>query len=231
MNQFAGDQEVTKNFAIRRREFSILVAQSELFNCEVLSQLLKEQGYNVVGRAVEMEDTLQQIRVKRPKCVILESEISGQRTFDIVDEIQQANQQTKFILYTRKPDLRLVANAMQKGFFGFLYATDGLEELYRCFHTVSNGGCYYSNGFMNLLKNFGVDIISDTTRDELNRLTGREREVLRMVANGHTAGEIADQLNISYRTAINHKAHIAKKLNLDSCRQLPHYGISVKNYL
>jgi DNA-binding NtrC family response regulator len=136
MNQSIGVQEGTKNFAIRRRDFSILVAQSELFNCEVLSQLLKEQGYNVVGRAVEMEDTLQQIRVKRPKCVILESEISGERSFEIVEEMQHANQQTKFILYTRKPDLRMVAKAMQKGFFGFLYATDGLDELYRCFQSL-----------------------------------------------------------------------------------------------
>lgn len=231
MNQSIGVQEVTKNFAIRRRDFSILVAQSELFTCEVLSQLLKEQGYNVVGRAVEMEDTLQQIMVKRPKCVILESEISGERSFEIVDQMQSANQQTKFILYTRKPDLRTVAKAMQKGFFGFLYATDGLEELYRCFQTVSNGGCYYSSGFMDLLKNFGVDIISESTREELNRLTEREREVLRMVASGHTANEIADRLNISYRTAVNHKAHIAKKLNLDSIRQLPRYSIAVKNYL
>lgn len=231
MNQSTGVQEVTKNFAIRRRDFSILVAQSELFTCEVLSQLLKEQGYNVVGRAVEMEDTLQQIMVKRPKCVILESEISGERSFEIVDQMQSANQQTKFILYTRKPDLRTVAKAMQKGFFGFLYATDGLEELYRCFQTVSNGGCYYSSGFMDLLKNFGVDIISESTREELNRLTEREREVLRMVASGHTANEIADRLNISYRTAVNHKAHIAKKLNLDSIRQLPRYSIAVKNYL
>ncbi|QMW02829.1 LuxR family transcriptional regulator [Spirosoma foliorum] len=231
MNQSIGVQEVTKNFAIRRRDFSILVAQSELFTCEVLSQLLKEQGYNVVGRAVEMEDTLQQIMVKRPKCVILESEISGERSFEIVEQMQSANQQTKFILYTRKPDLRTVAKAMQKGFFGFLYATDGLEELYRCFQTVSNGGCYYSSGFMDLLKNFGVDIISESTREELNRLTEREREVLRMVASGHTATEIADRLNISYRTAVNHKAHIAKKLNLDSIRQLPRYSIAVKNYL
>ncbi|GAB2604852.1 LuxR C-terminal-related transcriptional regulator [Spirosoma areae] len=231
MNQSIDSQEVTKNFAIRRRDFSILVAQSELFNCEVLSQLLKEQGYNVVGRAVEMEDTLQQIRVKRPKCVILESEFSGQHSLDIVEQMKRSDQQTKFILYTRKPDLRMIANAMQMGFFGFLYATDGLDELYRCFQTVSTGGCYYSNGFMGLLKNFGVEIISDATRDELSRLTEREREVLKMVAQGHTATDIADKLSISYRTAINHKAHITKKLNLNSCRQLPHYSISVKNYL
>lgn len=231
MNQPATTQETAKNFALRRRDFSILVAQSEVFNCEVLSQLLKEQGYNVVGRAVEMEDTLQQIRVKRPKCVILESEISGQRSFDIVQEMQESNQQTKFILYTNKPDLRMIAKAMQMGFFGFLYASDGLDELYRCFQTVSSGGCYYSNGFMGLLKNFGMEVISDSTRDELSRLTDREREVLRMVANGHTANEIADQLGISYRTAVNHKAHIAKKLDLPSCRQLPRYGISVKSYL
>ncbi|GAB3810038.1 response regulator transcription factor [Spirosoma humi] len=231
MNQLNSREELTKKFAIRRRDFSILVAQSELFNCEVLSQLLKEQGYNVVGRAVEMEDTLQQIRVKRPQCVILEAEISGQQSFEIVEQMQRSNQQTKFILYTRNSDLRMVASAMQIGFFGFLYATDGLDELYRCFQTVSNGGCYYSNGFMNLLKGYGVDVISDSTRDELSRLTQREREVLRMIANGHTATDIADQLNISYRTAVNHKAHIAKKLQLTSCRQLPKYGIAVKNYL
>ena len=231
MNQLTSSEENTKKFAIRRRDFSILVAQSELFNCEVLSQLLKEQGYNVVGRAVEMEDTIQQIRVKRPQCVILESEISGQQSFDIVEQMQQSNQQTKFILYARKPDLRMIANAMQIGFFGFLYATDGLEELYRCFQTVSNGGYYYSNGFMDLLKNLGMEVISDTTREELSRLTQREREVLRLIANGHTASDIADQLSISYRTAVNHKAHIAKKLDLDSCRQLPRYSIAVKNYL
>ncbi|MBN8824784.1 MULTISPECIES: response regulator transcription factor [unclassified Spirosoma] len=231
MNQSTGVQEGTKNFAIRRRDFSILVAQSELFNCEVLSQLLREQGYNVVGRAVEMEDTLQQIRVKRPKCVIVESEISGQGSLDIVEQTRSANQQTRFILYTRKPDLRTIAYAMQKGFFGFLYASDGLDELYRCFQTVSNGGCYYSNGFMDLLRNFGVNVISDDTREELNRLTDREREVLRMIASGDTCADIAERLNISYRTAVNHKAHIARKLNLKSCRELPRYGISVKNYL
>ncbi|MFD2572531.1 LuxR C-terminal-related transcriptional regulator [Spirosoma soli] len=231
MNQSSTDQENSKNFALRRRDFSILVAQSEVFTCEVLSQLLKEQGYNVVGRAVEIEDTLQQIRVKRPNCVILESEISGRRSFEIVQQTQQSNHHTKFILYTSKPDLRMVASAMQMGFFGFLYASDGLEELYRCFQTVSTGGCYYSTGFMNLLKSYGVEVLADSTRDELNRLTDREREVLRLIANGHTANEIADQLGISYRTAINHKAHIAKKLELSSCRQLPRYGIAVKNYL
>ena len=231
MNQSATGQEAAKNFALRRRDFSILVAQSEVFNCEVLSQLLKDQGYNVVGRAVEMEDTLQQIRVKRPNCVILEDNISGRGSFDIVQEMQSSNHQTKFILYTSKPDLRTVSKAMQMGFFGFLYSSDGLDELYRCFQTVSNGGCYYSNGFMELLKNFGVEILSDTTREELSRLTDREREVLRMVAQGHTANEIADTLGISYRTAVNHKVHIAKKLELNSCRQLPRYGISVKSYL
>ena len=227
MNPSTSVQEGARQFAIRRRDFSILVAQSEIFNCEVLSQLLKEQGYNVVGRAVELEDTLQQIRVKRPNCVILESDISDEHSFDIVEQMQA----TKFILYTRKPDFRMMAKAMQKGFFGFLYATDGLDELYQCFQTVSNGGCYYSNGFMNLLRDFGVDIISASTREELNRLSEREREVLRMIASGFTSGEIADQLNISYRTAVNHKSNIAHKLNLESCRQLPRYSISVKNYL
>ncbi|GAB3749556.1 response regulator transcription factor [Spirosoma pomorum] len=231
MNQSNNGHEAAKNFALRRRDFSILVAQSELFTCEVLSQLLKEQGYNVVGRAVEMEDTLQQIRVKRPQCVIIEPEISGRKTFEVVQDLQRSNSQTKFILYASKPDVRTIVEAMQMGFLGFLYANDGLEELYRCFQTVSYGGCYYSSGFMNLIRNYGIEVMTDKTREELGRLSTREREVLRLIANGHTSGEIADELGISYRTIINHKAHIAKKLELDGCRQLPRYSISVKNYL
>ena len=219
------------SFSIRRKDFSILVAQAELFNCEVLCQLLKQQGYNVVGKANEMEDTLQQIRVKQPQCVILESEISGRRSIDIVQQVRTDNKRTKFILYTSKPDLKLVADAMQQGFYGFLYANDGLEELYKCFQTVSNGGYYYSPGFLLLLKNYGMNVMTDETKQQLKRLSSRELEILRLVAMGTTGHEIADQLHISYRTLANHKTNIMQKLELGSCRNLTRYGISVREYL
>ncbi|GAA4416434.1 response regulator transcription factor [Nibrella viscosa] len=231
MEQMTDSLNGEKKYFLRRREFSILVAQSEQFTCEVLSQLLKEQGYNVVGRAVEMNDTLQQIRVKRPQCVILDAEISGRQGFDIVRQSQTDDQRTKFILYTSRPDLHLIANAMQTGFFGFLYASDGLEELYQCFQTVSNGGCYYSTGFMSLLKNYGVEVLKEDTRQQLSRLSDREREVLRLISQGLPGDEIARMLHISYRTLSNHKTNIAKKLNVGSCRQLTRYGITIKNYL
>jgi len=219
------------SFSIKRKDFSILVAQAELFNCEVLCQMLKQQGYNVVGRAVEMEDTLQQIRVKQPQCVILESEISGQQSVDIVRQTQTDYTRTKFILYTSKPDFKLMARAMQQGFYGFLYAKDGLDELFQCFQTIDSGGYYYSPGFMSLLKNYGMNIIGEDKRQELQRLSSRERAILRLVAEGVPGTEIADQLHISYRTLANHKTNIVQKLNLASCRQLARYGISVKEYL
>jgi two-component system, NarL family, invasion response regulator UvrY len=227
-------KEEEKRYFLQRRDFSVLVAQSEQFTCEMLSQLLKDQGYNVVGRAIELEDTLQQIRVKRPQCVILESEMSGRRSFDVVQQTQhsnQPNQPTRFILYTRKPDLPLMAAAMEMGFLGFLNASDGLDELYRCFQTVSTGGCYYSTGFMELLKTYGAEVLPDNTRNELASLSKRERQVLRLVAHGTPSGEMAAQLGISYRTLANHKTNITKKLNLEGCRNLTRYGISVKNYL
>ncbi|GAB3317465.1 response regulator transcription factor [Larkinella ripae] len=178
-----------------------------------------------------MEDTLQQIRVKQPQCVILESEISGRRSVDIVQQVRTDNQRTKFILYTSKPDLKLVANAMQQGFYGFLYANDGLDELYKCFQTITKGGYYYSPGFLLLLKNYGMNVMSDETKQQLNRLSVRELEILRLVAQGTSGHEIADQLHISYRTLANHKTNIAQKLELGSCRNLTRYGISIKDYL
>ncbi|WP_266363408.1 LuxR C-terminal-related transcriptional regulator [Tellurirhabdus rosea] len=207
------------------------MAQSELFTCEVLCQLLKQQGYNVVGKAVELEDTVQQIRTKKPECVILESEISGQQSLDVVRQTDNSEKRTKYILYTSKPDMRLVAMAMQSNFYGFLYAKDGLDELYKCFQTINTGGYYYSPGFLALMKNFGLNRLDDNTRQQLDRLSQREREILRLVGEGRTGTEIADSLCISYRTLANHKTNIAHKLNLDSCRSLPRYSINIREYL
>lgn len=230
-NANSKSESSSPSFSIRRKDFSILVAQAELFTCEVLCQLLKEQGYNVVGKAIEMEDTLQQIRVKQPQCVILESEISGRRSVDIVQQARSSNQRTKFILYTSKPDLKLVANAMDQGFYGFLYANDGLEELYKCFQTINSGGYYYSREFLRLLKSYGLDRLPEETAKKVNRLTSREREILGLIAEGATGHEIANRLFISYRTLANHKTNMAQKLELGSCRQLARFGISIKEHL
>ncbi len=231
MSQTVGPDEAARIFTIRRREFSIFVAQAEVFTGEVLSQLLKEQGYNVVGRAANLTDTLQQIRTKQPQCVILDAELSGQQTFEVVRQSRTEGLKTRFILYTNRPDLPMLGQAMQTGFLGFLYASDGLDELYRCFHTVSSGGCYYSTGFLSLMKNYGVDVIDDHTRQQINRLSKREREILKLVATGCPSDEMADRLHISYRTLVNHKANIARKMELTGVRQLPKLGITLKNYL
>ncbi|RRA99511.1 DNA-binding response regulator [Larkinella rosea] len=213
-----------KPTTFRRKDFSILVAQAELFNCEVISQLLKQQGYNVVGMAIEIKDTLQQILTKHPHCVILDSEISGRGSVDIFEKARTDNPGTKFILYTSKPDLKIVAYAMQRGFYGFLYATDGLDELYKCFQIISGGGYYYSPGFLLLLKNYGMNLMTEETKLMLNRLTSRELEVLRLITQEIPGHEIVDQLSISDKDLENYKINIAQKLGLGSTRNLEMLG-------
>lgn len=231
MNQTIGPDDAAKIFTLRRRDFSIFVAQAEVFTGEVLSQLLKEQGYNVVGRAANLIDTEQQIRIKQPQCVIMDAELSGQQTFEVVRQSRESGLHTRFILYTNRPDLPMLGYAMQTGFQGFLYASDGLEELYRCFHTVSSGGCYYSTGFLSLMKNYGVDVLDAHTQQQLERLSKRERQILKLVGQGCPSDEMADLLNISYRTLVNHKANIARKMDMNGVRHLTKLGISLRNYL
>lgn len=231
MYQSIGPDEAAKTFTLRRRDFSIFVAQAEVFTGEVLSQLLKEQGYNVVGRAANLADAIQQIRLKQPKCVIMDAELSGQQTFGVVRQSRSEGSTTRFILYTNRPDLPMLGYAMQTGFQGFLYASDGLDELYRCFHTVSSGGCYYSTGFLSLMKNYGVEVLDEHMQRLLERLSKREREILKLVGQGCPSDEMADALHISYRTLVNHKANIARKMEMNGVRHLTKLGISLRNYL
>ena len=74
-------------------------------------------------------------------------------------------------------------------------------------------------------------MINEETKNKLKELTKREKQILHLVADGHTADEIAGQLGISYWTFVNHKANIVRKLNLDGAKTLVRFGISVKSFL
>ena len=75
------------DFRIRRASASVLVAKAEPFSCEVLGTLLQREGFDVVGRASQLDDLIQQIHNKKPRCVIADTYIIGAHTDKMVKEL------------------------------------------------------------------------------------------------------------------------------------------------
>jgi len=216
---------------IRKIDSSVLVAKEEPFSCEVLSKLLESEGFDVVGRANELDDLIQKIHTKKPKCVIVEANLIGKETSHLLKQIAEASSRPKMVLFFNTSNSRELSKALDANFNGYLYSEDRLEELYKCLLFIQTQAKYYSDGFKDLMKKMGVNEVDTETHRKLKSLTKRERQILYLVTEGLTGYEIADSLSISYRTLANHKQNLIQKLGIESNRHLLKFGLQIKPYL
>ncbi|WP_428655555.1 LuxR C-terminal-related transcriptional regulator [Runella sp.] len=216
---------------MRKVDSSVLVAKEEPFSCEVLSKLLEREGFDVVGRANELDDLIQKIHTKKPKCVIVEANLIGKETNHLLKELSESSSPPKLVLYFNNSNSKELTKALDANFQGYLYSEDRLEELYKCLLYIQTQSKYYSDGFKDLIKKQGLNEIDSDTQQKLQTLTKREKQVLYLVTEGLTGYEISDSLCISYRTLANHKQNLIHKLGLDSNRQLLKFGLQIKSHI
>ncbi len=210
---------------------SVLIAKTELFSCEVLGNLLEREGFNVLGKATEMNDLFEKMRTKKPRCIIVENSFLGDKIRDLVSEVENDKNKPKMIIYVNSKDEKDVGAILNENFSGYLHTGDNLNELYNCLKNIHTHPKYYSEGFKNLIKDLGFGGIDSETASKLHRLSKREREILQLIAYGHGGVEIASRLGIAERTLANQRQNIIQKLEIDSSRHLLKYALSFKKYI
>ena len=216
---------------LKKISASVMVAKSELFSCEVLSKLLEREGFNVLGRATELNELIDKIRTKKPNCIIVENSLLGDKTKELIAEIENNKNKPKIIVYVNAVDKKYMGSILNANFSGYFHTGDNLSELYTCIESMNTNAKYYSEGFKVLIKDLGLGNIDSETSDRLNKLSNRERQILRLVAEGFGSWEIASKLNIADRTLANQRQNMIQKLNLDSSRNLLKYALNMKTYI
>lgn len=222
---------LNNDFRIRRAGASVLVAKAEPFSCEVLGTLLQREGFDVVGRSSRLDDLIQQIRNKKPRCVIADAHIIGAHTDDMVRELTEVSKPPQFILYVGTHDTTHLGKTLEANFSGYLHAADQLDELYKCMRHTQMQVQYFSEGFKMLLKQSGLAEIDEPTRQKVQGLTKREKQVLYLITEGFSGVEIADKLCMSYRTLANHKQNMSEKLAVEGSKNILKFGLQIKSYL
>lgn len=134
----------------------------------------------------------------------------------LLAQLGSVSPDTSLIVLSANADPRAARETLRDGAMGFVLRTEGQAALVEAIHRASRGEPYV-NGRL------GVEMAKLERID--GDLTERETQVLRLVALGFTNGEIADQLDLSVRTAETHRAHIMAKLDFDSRSQLVRYAI------
>lgn len=179
----------------------------------------REDGLEVAGEAGTAEDALRSFERLQPDIVLMDLEMPGIGGLAGVQRLQELHPDTAVLVLSMHGEADDVRRAFEAGAKGYVLKTAADEELIRAIRAVSNGERY-------LHPSLGAVLAQPPqSRGAVDELSTREREVLRLLALGHTNQEIAQQLYVSVRTVESHRAHIMTKLRAASRAEMVRHAI------
>jgi len=213
--------------------YSIILADDHVLVRQGLRRLLEGMDdLEVVGEANDGLDLLQLLKQVTPQMVILDIFMPNLRGIEAITEIKMIRPDVKILILTMHRDKEYLYLALSAGAKGYLLKEDAPKELYSAIAQVRQGKTYISPYFSDQVVNDVVQIAKGNAKVifETDSLTSREREVLKLIAEGKSSKEIASLLFISVFTVNNHRASVMEKLNLKKATDLVKYAIR-KGYI
>lgn len=213
--------------------YSIILADDHVLVRQGLKRILEGTGdLEVVGEANDGLDLLQLLKHVTPQMVILDIFMPNLRGIEAITEIKAMHPNVKILILTMHRDKEYLYLALSAGAKGYLLKEDAPRELFSAIAEVRKGKTYISPYFSDTVVNDVVRIVKGNAKVifETDPLTAREREVLKLIAEGKSSKEIANLLFISIFTVNNHRASIMEKLNLKKATDLVKYAIR-KGYI
>ncbi len=176
-----------------------------------------EDELEVVAEAGDIDSTLRYVRGHKPDVLILDLNLPSGRSIGAVPELRDASPHTGIVVLTMENDPAFARQALQIGVLGYVLKEAVDEELVTAVRLASAGRTY-------LQPELGARLAAGVGEDA-DGLSGRELDVLRLIALGHTNTEIGEQLFVSVRTVESHRAHIQQKLRLSKRSDLVRYAL------
>ena len=191
----------------------VIVADDHPAILDAVSRFLEsERGFELVGRAGDGETALQVIAETKPELALLDIRMPGIGGIDIAAKLNRPGCETSVVLYTAYPERALLLAALDAGVRGFILKEAPLDELVRALRIVAGGGSYIDAALAGVLAGPASD-------DRIHTLTKRERDVLRLLAEGMRDEQAGRTLSISPLTVRTHVQHAMAKLKCDTRTQ------------
>ena len=199
----------------------MLLADDHVVVRQGLRALLEREGFEVVAEASDGREATRLARELVPDIAILDLSMPLLNGIETGRAIVRANTAVRTIALTVHTETHYVLAALEAGFSGYVLKSQAAEQLVRAIFEVDRGSIYLSPGISRVV----VEASLGKTAFPSDALTGREREVLQLVAEGKTTKQIAKLLGVSARTAESHRARIMTKLEIHDTAGLVRYAI------
>jgi len=205
----------------------ILADDHQLFR-EGLNALLRQSDeLKVVASVKDGAELTEAIAAKQPDLVLSDISMPGQTGIDVCAVITKQFPKIRFIMLSMYNNESFFVNSLKAGAKGFLSKEISRDELLKAIRIVYEGGEYFDKKISHvILKEYVEQMANPKSSDsEEGTLSQREKEIIRLVAESFSNGEIAEELKISVRTVNAHKNNIMRKLHLKSTVDIVKYAL------
>ena len=200
----------------------VLIADDHaLVRAGVRGLLAAAPELEVVGEAADGAEALRLTREHQPHVLVLDLNMPGLDGFEVLRRVRIEVPGVRVLVLTLDDDPRSVQRAVRDGADGYVLKDAIAQDLIAAVRRVATGGGAFDGGAQNALR----DAARGESEDPLERLTAREREVLRRIAEGLANKEIASALHIGVRTVETHRANLLRKLAMRSTAELTRFAI------
>lgn len=186
--------------------------------------LQQENDIEIVGEAPDGQRAFQEILRLKPDIAILDISLPRLNGLEVAARVKKDNPEIKIIILTMHKNEEFVARAYQLDVSGYVLKDNALEELLKAIRIVQAGGIYLSADITStvvagFVKNFNVE------KGKTDLISSREREIIQLLAEGHSNKEIALMLNLSLKTVETHRSNIMHKMGFKSITDLVLYAV------
>jgi two-component system, NarL family, response regulator NreC len=192
-------------------------------------RLLEETSdFAVVGEAADASEALKQVIEFRPDLVLLDISMPGMSSFEAARLIEEHCKETRIVFLTMHEDQEYLTQALRSGASGYLLKDTPAPILLQALRNVHRGERSLSPRILLQLQKDGEGRPAGRARPDRTTLTPREREVMKLLAEGQTVKQAAGQLGVSVKTVEAHKFNLMRKLDIHNKAQLVTVAIRKK---
>ncbi len=212
--------------------YNIVLADDHTLIREGLKKILEGRAdYKVIGEARDGLELLSLLKQLTPHLIILDISMPNLRGLEAISEIKTLHPQAKILVLTMHREQEYLLRAISAGANGYLLKEDSTGELIWAIEVIRQGTFFLSFVLSKELPEDWLEKLRGNQLDLIDEpLTTRERQILKLIAEGKSAKEVANLLFISHRTAEHHRANIMEKLNVRKVADLIKYALK-KGYV
>ena len=202
----------------------LLADDHRLFRAGIRALLRTLGDIEIVAEAADGREALRLIVAQRPDVVLMDIMMPNLNGLDATARIGRAFQRTRVVILSMNADEDSVLKSLRAGALGYLVKTADPAELELALRAVARGERFLSSAVSEHVVAACLKRV-DKEQTSLQRLTLRQREVLQLIAEGHTTKEIAGRLDISVKTAEAYRGELMKALDIHDIASLTRYAI------